>query len=54
MYLFIYITKEPLDAQGCGIDRNQYISSDDYLQEIEDFDESNGKPLKYRSYKINY
>ena len=41
--------KEPLDVQGCGIDRNQYITSDDYLEEIEDFDALYGKPLRYYS-----
>jgi hypothetical protein len=42
--------KEPLDVQGCGIDRNQYISADDYLEEIEDFDATYGKPLMYTPY----
>ena len=30
--------------QGCGIDRSFYISSDDLLEEIGDFDEQYGAP----------
>lgn len=38
--------KIPLDVNGCGIDRSFYISEDDLLSDISDFDESHGKPLK--------
>eukprot|EP01035_Chromulina_nebulosa_P022291 gene22291-28872_t len=36
--------KRPIDTQGCGIDRSFYISSDDLLEEIGDFDEQYGAP----------
>ena len=37
--------KKPLDTQGCGIDRSFYVSSEDYENEIVEFDRLHGKPL---------
>ena len=37
--------KKPLDTQGCGIDRSFYVSSEDYENEIVEFDKLHGKPL---------
>lgn len=37
--------KIPLDTDGCGIDRSFYISADDLLEEIVDFDDKYGKPV---------
>eukprot|EP01041_Mallomonas_annulata_P007220 gene7220-14723_t len=37
--------KKPIDTQGCGIDRSFYISSDEYNEQIREFDETYGKPL---------
>jgi indole-3-glycerol phosphate synthase len=38
-------SKLPLDVHGCGIDRSFYISEDDMVQDIHDFDEVYGKPF---------
>ena len=37
--------KTPVDRDGCGIDWSMYISADDYLEDINDFDERYGKPI---------
>ena len=37
--------KKPIDTQGCGIDRSFYVSSEDYENEIVEFDRLHGKPL---------
>lgn len=38
-------SKEPLDVNGCGIDRSFYISEEDLARDIEDFDAEYGPPL---------
>jgi hypothetical protein len=37
--------KTPIDTQGCGIDRTMYVSADDLIEEIREFDDLYGKPL---------
>ena len=36
---------EPIDTDGCGIDRSLYLSMDDLMEEWHDFDAKYGKPL---------
>jgi len=37
--------KKPIDTDGCGIDPSMYISQDDLLDEIMDFDSKYGRPI---------
>ena len=41
----VELSKTPLDVQGCGIDRNFYVSEEDLQTEIQDFDEQFGTPF---------
>ena len=41
----VELSKTPLDVQGCGIDRNFYVSEEDLQREILDFDEQFGAPF---------
>ena len=40
--------KLPIDTDGCGIDRSMYISTDDFIDEISDWDDKYGKPLNLK------
>jgi len=44
----VITSKQHVDFQGCGIDRTFFVSSDDLVKEISDFDEVYGKPLNLR------